>query len=152
MNLRLDRDGDEDGIVLSACDSAKATRGLFARRPGEQPEEDRGAEFGPNRGFTVETTVWPHTSKIHLFACERPVKEARRSPQRGGGRAPDNRRGNGNSSIALCERQSLLSGGSSGWEGFSVSSYFLRNPLLAEEVVAWTGIGVDKLIRLQSAA
>jgi hypothetical protein len=37
-------------------------------------------------------------------------------------------------------------------EGFSESSDLLGNPLLAEEVNTWTGVGVDKLIRLQSAA
>ena len=152
MNLRLDRDGDEEGIVLSPCDPAKEMRGLFARRQGEQPGEDRRAEFGHKRGFTVETTVWPQTGNLHTFACGRPGWEAGRSPQRGDARAADNRRGNGDASIAPFECQTLPLGGSSGWEGVWVSSYFLRNPLLAEEVVAWTGTGVDKLIRLQSAA
>jgi hypothetical protein len=50
-------------------------------------------------------------------------------------------------SVNLCLRVDRLAG-----RGISVSSYFLRNPLPAEEPVAWTGIAVDQPIRLQTAA
>jgi hypothetical protein len=152
MNLRLDRDGDEDGIVLSPFDPAKAMRGVFARRQGEQPEEYRGAEFGQNRGFLVETTLWRHTSNIGILRVDRPAEE-RVEPSNAGAEeflttaVATAIRPLLRSSVNLCLWVDRLAG-----EGFSVSSYFLRNPLLAEEVVAWTGIGVDKLIRLQSAA
>jgi hypothetical protein len=50
-------------------------------------------------------------------------------------------------SLGLCLWVDRLAG-----EGFSESSDLLGNPLLAEEVNTWTSVGVDKLIRLQSAA
>lgn len=53
MNPNLDADDDE--ILLPAVDSAKAMRGIFAHRKGEQREDERQvAVFWQSRGLGVE--------------------------------------------------------------------------------------------------
>ena len=152
MNLRWDRDGDEDGIVLPPFDPAQPMREVYARCQAEPPDEDRGAESGQNRGFPVETTLGPPTDNLHILGVDRPAERRAEVSNAGAdqllrtGRATAIRPLLG-ASVNLCLRVDRLAG-----EGFSVSSYFLRNPLLAEELVAWTLIGVDKPIRLESAA
>ena len=55
MNPDLEHDEDDDGIRLPPFNSAKAVRGVFAHRQGEQPvDERRVADFWENQGFGVE--------------------------------------------------------------------------------------------------
>ena len=152
MNPRWDRDGDEDRMVLLPFDPAKPVGGLFAPRRGEQPDQYRGAEFGQNRGFPVETTLGPRTSNLHNLGVDPPAGEHVECSSVGADGLLRTGRATAigplpGAGVNLCLGVNRLAG-----EGFSVSSYFLRNPLLAEELVAGTGIGVDKPNRLQSAA
>ena len=106
MNPSLDHGKvDDDEIVLPSFDPAKAMRGVFAHRRGEQPEDERRvAEFWESRGFAVEPleqsrdlfsrlpdlrllrdgqlfaycevkTVWRHTREIRILHEDRPVEE-----------------------------------------------------------------------------
>ncbi|HWG18907.1 MAG TPA: hypothetical protein VG225_00155 [Terracidiphilus sp.] len=106
MNRSLNRDKADDGeIVLPPFDPAKAMRGVFAHRQGEQPEDEkRAALFWESRGFAVEQleptrdlrsrkpdlrltrngapfaycevkTVWRHTTRITILHDEQPVEE-----------------------------------------------------------------------------
>jgi hypothetical protein len=144
MNLRWDRDGDLDGSLLLRLDPAQPVGGVLARRPGEGPDEHRGAEFGRNRGFPVEKPLGPHTSNLPILAIDRPAEErvevtsAAADGLLSAGRVTAIRSMPG-ASVKLCLRVDRLAG-----EGSSVTSYFLRNPLPAEELAGWTGIGMDK--------
>lgn len=55
MNSGLNHDKDDDEILPPPFDQAKAMRGVFAHRQGEQPEDERRvAEFWQNQGLGVE--------------------------------------------------------------------------------------------------
>jgi hypothetical protein len=105
MNFRLDRDPDDNEIVLLPFDPAPAMRAVFAHRQNDRIQARLAA------ARAIEELEWLRLS------------------------------------VGLCLWVERLAG-----EGFTVSSDLLGDPLLAAEVNTWTGVGVDKLIRLQSAA